>query len=66
MYMVFKEPLVRRLMEWAEHGEEPLRTYAVGLLAGAMDVQDVVVKFKDFNGVLVNTSKSCCTDFSVV
>ncbi|ELU17976.1 hypothetical protein CAPTEDRAFT_202659, partial [Capitella teleta] len=47
------EPLLRRLTEWAEGGEEPLSSYAIGLLAGAMDVQDIVVKFKDFNSRIV-------------
>ena len=46
---------MRRLMEWADKGDEPLRSYSIGLLAGAMDIQDTAAKFKDFNAQLVSS-----------
>lgn len=53
--IVFQETdgLVRRLLHWAEFCEDPLRSYATGLLAGAMELQDVADKFKEANGTLV-------------
>ncbi|XP_062610768.1 DDB1- and CUL4-associated factor 1-like [Saccostrea cucullata] len=52
---VFQETdgLVRRLFHWAEVCEDPLRSYATGLLAGAMELNDVADKFKDSNSHLV-------------
>ncbi|CAH1785027.1 unnamed protein product [Owenia fusiformis] len=47
------EPLVRRLIGWAENAIEPLRSYATGLLSGSMEVQDVAANFKEANSRLV-------------
>ena len=47
------EGIMRPLLQWAENAEEPLRSYATGLLAGAMEVQDVAVDYKDENHHLV-------------
>ncbi|XP_076077249.1 DDB1- and CUL4-associated factor 1-like [Mytilus galloprovincialis] len=47
------EGIIRPLLAWAEKAEEPLRSYATGLLAGAMEVQDVAVDYKDENHHLV-------------
>ncbi|XP_069101399.1 DDB1- and CUL4-associated factor 1-like isoform X2 [Argopecten irradians] len=49
--IVFQETegLVRRLLHWAETSEDPLRSYAIGVLAGAMEIHDVAVNFKDVN-----------------
>ena len=38
--------LVQRLFSWAEKSIEPLQTYATGLLAAAMEVQDIAVIFR--------------------
>ncbi|XP_076447473.1 DDB1- and CUL4-associated factor 1-like isoform X2 [Babylonia areolata] len=52
---VFQETdgLVLRLLSWAREAEEPLRSYATGLLGGAMDIQDVAHSHKDANMQLV-------------
>lgn len=47
------EGIIKPLLQWAEKGEEPLRSYATGLVAGAMEVQDVAVDYKDENHHLV-------------
>ncbi|RUS87998.1 hypothetical protein EGW08_004276 [Elysia chlorotica] len=41
------EGVVERLYHWAEHAQEPLRSYATGLLGGAMELNDVAVKFRE-------------------
>ena len=45
---------MRRLTSWAESAPEPLRSYAVGLLASAMEVQDIATNFRENNAVLVS------------
>lgn len=54
---VFETPtndaLVHRLYGWAEKSTEPLQTYATGLLAAAMEVQDIAAGFREENGKLV-------------
>ncbi|XP_054275283.1 protein mahjong-like isoform X2 [Macrosteles quadrilineatus] len=54
---VFESPtndaLVQRLFSWAEKSSEPLQTYATGLLAAAMEVQDIAAAFREQNGRLV-------------
>ena len=47
------ETTVMRLFSWAESGPEPLRTYATGLLAAAMDVPEIAASFRDYNTHLV-------------
>ncbi|XP_060078486.1 DDB1- and CUL4-associated factor 1-like [Ylistrum balloti] len=49
--IVFQETegLVRRLLHWAETSDDPLRSYAIGVLAGAMEIHDVAANFKDVN-----------------
>ncbi|XP_014672680.1 PREDICTED: protein VPRBP-like [Priapulus caudatus] len=47
------EGLVNRLFQWAEFAAEPLRAYATGLLAAAMELQDVATNFRDQNAHLV-------------
>ena len=53
--VVFQENdgLVQRLMNWAQTADEPLKTYAVGLLGGAMESQDIAANFKESNAELV-------------
>uniref|UniRef100_A0A146LRX2 DDB1-and CUL4-associated factor-like 1 n=1 Tax=Lygus hesperus TaxID=30085 RepID=A0A146LRX2_LYGHE len=54
---VFEMPtndvLVHRLFSWAENSPEPLQTYATGLIAAAMDVQEIAVGFREQNLKLV-------------
>lgn len=45
---------MEQLFKWAEKADEPLRTYATGLLAGAMELQDVAANFKEKNSALVS------------
>lgn len=40
------DALVQRLFSWAEKSQEPLQTYATGLLAAAMEVQDIAAGFR--------------------
>ncbi|XP_042233181.1 DDB1- and CUL4-associated factor 1-like isoform X2 [Homarus americanus] len=47
------ETTVMRLFSWAEKGPEPLRTYATGLLAAAMDIPEIAASFRDYNTHLV-------------
>uniref|UniRef100_A0A182J9K7 Uncharacterized protein n=1 Tax=Anopheles atroparvus TaxID=41427 RepID=A0A182J9K7_ANOAO len=41
--------LIRRLYSWAESSEEPLQSYATGLLGAAMEVQDIAFSFREQN-----------------
>ncbi|KAI8782336.1 DDB1- and CUL4-associated factor 1 [Biomphalaria glabrata] len=41
------EGVVERLYYWSEFAEEPLKSYATGLLSGAMELNDVAVKFRE-------------------
>ena len=50
------ENLIRRLFGWAESAKEPLRSYATGLLASAMEVQDIAANFRS---VAVTSSGHC-------
>ncbi|XP_043216878.1 DDB1- and CUL4-associated factor 1-like isoform X3 [Amphibalanus amphitrite] len=47
------DSLIRRLFGWAESAQEPLRSYATGLLAAAMEVQDIAGNFRESNAHLV-------------
>lgn len=49
VFQVQNDQLINRLYEWAEKGEEPLRSYATGLLGAAMDIQDIAVAFREQN-----------------
>nr|CAD7417090.1 unnamed protein product [Timema poppensis] len=40
------ESLIHRLYSWAEKSPQPLKSYATGLLAAAMDVQDIAANFR--------------------
>ncbi|XP_045065489.1 DDB1- and CUL4-associated factor 1-like [Coregonus clupeaformis] len=48
-----KEGIVERLFKWAQDAEQPLRIYATGLLAGAMENQDIAANYREENSVLV-------------
>lgn len=44
--------LINRLFSWAEKGPEPLQSYATGLLAAAMELQDLAANFRELNAHL--------------
>ncbi|XP_036434550.1 DDB1- and CUL4-associated factor 1 isoform X3 [Colossoma macropomum] len=48
-----KEGIVERLFKWAREAEQPLRIFATGLLAGAMENQDIAANYREENSVLV-------------
>jgi HIV-1 Vpr-binding protein len=43
-------------MTWAVNAAEPLKTYSIGLLAHAMELQDIAAKFREQNARLVSTA----------
>lgn len=45
---------MERLFKWAQEAEQPLRIYATGLLAGAMENQDIAANYREENSVLVS------------
>ncbi|XP_071500880.1 DDB1- and CUL4-associated factor 1-like [Diadema antillarum] len=47
------EGFVNRFVEWATDAEEPLRAYTTGLLAAAVEVQDIAGNLKEDNARLV-------------
>jgi len=47
------EGLIHRLFSWAEKSIEPLQSYSTGLLAAAMEVQDIATGFRDQNAKMV-------------
>ncbi|XP_028165331.1 protein mahjong-like [Ostrinia furnacalis] len=55
MSVVFQdnESLIHRLVNWATNSPEPLQCYATGLLAAAMEVQEIATNFRDLNAMLV-------------
>lgn len=46
--------LIHRLYDWAEKADEPLCSYATGLLAAAMEVQDIAIGFREQNTRLIS------------
>ncbi|TRY64650.1 hypothetical protein DNTS_034846, partial [Danionella cerebrum] len=48
-----KEGIVERLIKWAREADAPLRIFATGLLAGAMENQDIAANYREENSVLV-------------
>lgn len=53
VFQADNESLINRLLKWAHNSVEPLQSYATGLLAAAMDVQEVATKYRDQNGRLI-------------
>lgn len=53
-FRVSQEGIVERLFKWAQEAEQPLRIYATGLLAGAMENQDIAANYREENSVLVS------------
>uniref|UniRef100_A0A3Q3KP91 DDB1- and CUL4-associated factor 1 n=1 Tax=Monopterus albus TaxID=43700 RepID=A0A3Q3KP91_MONAL len=48
-----KEGIVEKLFKWAQEAEQPLRIYATGLLAGAMENQDIAANYREENSVML-------------
>ncbi|KAG6439155.1 hypothetical protein O3G_MSEX000535, partial [Manduca sexta] len=53
VFQVDNEALIHRLVNWATNSPEPLQCYATGLLAAAMEVQEIATNFRDLNAMLV-------------
>lgn len=49
VFQVSNDQLINRLYDWVENGEEPLRSYATGLLGAAMDIQDIAIAYREQN-----------------
>ncbi|XP_076666057.1 lisH and WD40 domain-containing protein mahjong isoform X3 [Andrena cerasifolii] len=47
------EGLIHRLFSWAEKSVEPLQSYATGLVAAAMEVQEIATGFREQNAKMV-------------
>ncbi|XP_076233650.1 lisH and WD40 domain-containing protein mahjong [Calliopsis andreniformis] len=47
------EGLIHRLFSWAEKSIEPLQSYATGLVAAAMEVQEIATGFRELNAKMV-------------
>lgn len=45
--------LIHKLFAWAEKGQDPLQSYAIGLVAAAMELQDIAANFREQNAHLV-------------
>lgn len=45
--------LINKLFSWAEKAIEPLQSYSTGLLAAAMEVQDIATGFREQNAKMV-------------
>ncbi|XP_032678323.1 protein mahjong isoform X1 [Odontomachus brunneus] len=45
--------LINKLFSWSEKAVEPLRSYSTGLLAAAMEVQDIATGFREQNAKMV-------------
>uniref|UniRef100_A0A8C6VLC0 DDB1- and CUL4-associated factor 1 n=1 Tax=Naja naja TaxID=35670 RepID=A0A8C6VLC0_NAJNA len=48
-----KEGIVENLFKWAREADQPLRTFATGLLGGAMENQDIAANYRDENSQLL-------------
>lgn len=53
VFQVEYDNLIHRLYSWATDSPEPLQSYATGLLAAAMEVQDIAIGFREQNSRLV-------------
>lgn len=53
VFQVESDNLINRIHSWAEDSIEPLQSYAAGLLAAAMEVTDIAVKFRDQSSRLI-------------
>uniref|UniRef100_A0A8C4R3X2 DDB1- and CUL4-associated factor 1 n=1 Tax=Eptatretus burgeri TaxID=7764 RepID=A0A8C4R3X2_EPTBU len=48
-----KEGIVENLFKWAREAEDPLRTYATGLLAAGMEIQDIAANYREENSQML-------------
>jgi HIV-1 Vpr-binding protein len=49
VFQASNEHLINRLYDWVEKAEEPLKSYATGLLGSSMELQDIAVAYRDQN-----------------
>lgn len=49
VFQVSNNHLINKLYEWVESAEEPLKSYATGLLGAAMDIQEIAVAYREQN-----------------
>ena len=60
-----QEGFVNRFVGWATDAGEPLRSYTTGLLAAAVEVQDIAGYLKESNARLVSTILNNFTEILV-
>lgn len=48
-----------KLFQWAEFANNPLMSYATGLLAAAMEVPEIASSYRDKNAYFVSIIKLC-------
>jgi HIV-1 Vpr-binding protein len=49
VFQVSNDHLINRLYDWVENAEEPLKSYATGLLGAAMDIQEIAIAYREQN-----------------
>lgn len=49
VFQVSNDHLINRLYHWVENAEEPLKSYATGLLGAAMDIQEIAIAYREQN-----------------
>lgn len=49
VFQVSNDYLINRLYDWVENAEEPLKSYATGLLGAAMDIQEIAIAYREQN-----------------
>lgn len=52
-----QEGLVEKLFKWAQEAERPLCIYATGLLARAMENQEIATNYREDNSKLVSVHR---------
>lgn len=48
-----------KLFQWAEFSQNPLQSYATGLLAAAMEVPEIASSYREKNAYFVSIIKLC-------
>ena len=49
VFQVSSDHLINRLYDWVENAEDPLKSYATGLLGAAMDIQEIAIAYREQN-----------------
>lgn len=49
VFQVSNDHLINRLYDWVENADEPLKSYATGLLGAAMDIQEIAIAYREQN-----------------